>query len=210
MSVNKRRLHHVLVVLRRIKLWQLVILLALMSVASAYLLRQNNLHMIERRNLVKQADEQNDDIQKALHELQSYVTSHMNTSLGDKGIYLENSYQRAYDQAVQVAAESGSSGSATYQQADKECQGLFSRTASFPAYVQCVTDKVAASGSAADPIAAIKAPVADLYRYNFVSPAWSPDAAGFAMLITVLLLSVITFRLLLMWGIYLLLRRRWR
>lgn len=205
--MNKRALHHILVVLRRLRLWQLILLLVVLSGLSAYLLRQNNLHMIARRDLVKQADEQNGDTQKALTDLRNYVVAHMNTSLGDKGIYLEHSYQRAYDQAVAQAAQVGSSGAATYQQADKDCQSLFSKTASFPAYVQCVTDKVAASGSAQDPLAAIKTPPSDLYRYNFVAPAWSFDAAGLSLLATCLLALLIAFRLLLMWALYAVLRR---
>lgn len=176
--------------------------------ASAFFMRQNNLRMIELRNLVMQADEQNKDIPAALNNLQSYIATHMNTSMGDRGIYLEHSYQRAYDAAVQKAAQGGSASAVTYQQADKACQDLFSKTSSFPAYIQCVTDKVAASGAAADPIASIQAPSADLYRFNFAAPVWSPDVAGFTLLTAMLVAAIIAFRLTLMWVIYMLLR--WR
>lgn len=206
--MNKRKLHHTLVVLRQVKTWHLLIALVVLLAASAFFLRQNNLRMIELRNLVTGADEQNMDIPQALNSLQSYIATHMNTSMGDRGIYLEHSYQRAYDAAVQQAAQGGGSSAATYQQADKDCQGLFSKTASFPAYIQCVTDKVAASGAATDPVAAIKAPSADLYRFNFVSPAWSPDVAGFTLLATAMVAAIIVFRLLLLWAVYALLR--WR
>lgn len=164
--------------------------------------------MIELRNLVIQADEQNKDIPQALSNLQTYVASHMNTSMGERGIYLEHSYQRAYDAAVQRAASSGSTSAATYQQADKDCQSLFSKTASFPAYIQCVTDKVAASGAAADPVAAIQAPSADLYRFNYEPPFWSPDVAGFMLMAAVLVAVVLLLRLMLMGTIYMLLRVR--
>lgn len=203
--VNKRKLHHVLVVLRRVKFWQLILLFILLVALSAYLLRQNNLRMIEFRNLAKQADEQNKDVAQALANLRNYVANHMNTSMGS-GIYLEHSYQRAYDQAVQEAGKSGA-GSALYQQADRECQSLFSKTASFQAYLQCVADKITASGSAQDPLAAVKAPPADLYRYNFASPVWSLDVAGFMLLMTALLGLIIIGRFLLELGIYVLLRR---
>lgn len=208
--MNKHKLHHALVVLRQIKLWHLLVLLAVMCLATAFLLRQNNLHMITLRNLVQQADEQNQNIPTALTNLQGYVTTHMNTGMGEKGIYLSHSYQRAYDQAVQGATSSGSASSAAYQQADKDCQSLFSRTASFPAYVQCVIDKVAASGTAVDPVKDIKAPSADLYRYNFVSPAWSSDVAGWAVLVTLAVAFIITGRLVTELIIYLLLQKRHR
>ncbi len=206
--MDKRKLHHILVVLRRVKFWQLVVLSVLMLPVTAYFLRQNNLRMIELRNLVKQADEQNKDIPRALANLRNYIANHMNTGMGN-GIYLEHSYQRAYDQAVQEAGKSGA-GAALYQQADHECQGLFSKTASFQAYLQCVADKITASGSAEDPLAAVKAPPPDLYRYNFASPTWSPDLAGSMALLTVLLALVIIGRLVLEIGIYALLRRATR
>lgn len=206
--MNKRTLHHSLVVLRQIKTWQLLIVLVVLGAAAAFFLRQNSLHMVELRNQVMQADEQDKDIPGALTRLQRYVTTHMNTGMGDRGIYLEHSYQRAYDAAVQRAASSGNASAATYQQADKDCRGLFSKTASFPAYIQCVTDKVAATGAAADPVAAIQAPSADLYRFNYQAPAWSPDVAGYTLLATALVGIILVLRLLFLWGVYALLRSR--
>ena len=103
--VNKRRLHHWYVILRQVKLWQLLVVFIVFASASAFFLRQNNLQMIELRNLVKKADEENKDIDQALINLQHYVTSHMNTDLGD-GIALQYSYERAYTAAVEAAAHS--------------------------------------------------------------------------------------------------------
>lgn len=200
--MNKRKLHHTLVGLRRIKSWHLIVLLVVLTLAAMFFLRQNSLQMIELRNLVVQADEQNKDIPGALNNLQNYVATHMNADMGERGIYLEHSYQRAYDAAVQKAAQGGNASAATYQQADRDCQGLFSKTSSFPAYIQCVTDKVAASGSAADPIMAIRAPSADLYRFNFIAPLWSPDVAGFTLLAAGLVAIVLILRLLLIWVVY--------
>lgn len=206
--MNKRKLHHTLVVLRQVKTWQLLIALVVLAAMAAYFLRQNSLQMIELRNLVMQADEQNKDIPAALNNLQRYIATHMNTSMGDRGIYLEHSYQRAYNAAVQKAAQSGSASAVAYQQADKDCRDLFSKTSSFPAYIQCVTDKVAATGSAADPVAAIKAPSADLYRFNYESPTWSPDVAGLTLLAACFVAAILGLRLVLLWVVYALLR--WR
>lgn len=206
MMISKRKLQYYLAVIQNVKWWQLVLAFVVMLFWSAFMLRQNSLHMIDRRDAVEQADEQNKDVAKALTELRNYVATHMNTSMGDRGIYLEHSYQRAYDKAVQ-AAEQGN-GAAVYQQADKDCQTLFSRTSSFQAYIQCVTDKVAASGASADPVAAIKAPSADVFRYNFTPPLWSPDAAGWSVLATVLLGFFAIVRVFFVWVIHILLRRR--
>lgn len=202
---SKRHLHHFLVTIQRVALWQMFVVFVFLAVWSAFMLRQNSLHMIALRDAVEQADEQNNDVDNKLNDLRQYIASHMNTSMGDRGIYLEHSYQRAYDQAVQDAQQGD--GAATYQKADRDCQSLFSRTASFPAYIQCVTDKVAASGSSKDPVAAIKAPSADLFRYNFTPPAWSPDVAGWSVLLAALLGTVIFFRVIFVWLIHILLRR---
>ena len=179
--VNKRRIHHWFVAIKRVKLWQLLLVFALLVGTSAYFLRQNNLQMIELRNLVKKADEENKDVDKALLNLQNYVTSHMNTDLGD-GIALQNSYERAYTQAVDAAAHSSNPNAALYAQAELVCRPVFERTRSFPAYTICAQEQLSKLAPGQDPLAAIKTPSPDLYRFNFASPLWSPDAAGFTVL----------------------------
>lgn len=205
-AVDKGKVHHWWRILRRVKVWHLVVLFVIAFAASLVLLRQNNLGMVERRNLVKQADEQAKDIQKALDELQRYVTTHMNTAMGEKGIYLEHSYQRAYDQAVQEGLRDDSASRSLYENADAQCQAVFNRTSSFPEYTQCVAEKLA-SHQGSDPLANARVPSVDVYRYNFVSPAWSPDAAGFAVLVTALLGLLILGRIILYWTLYFILKR---
>jgi hypothetical protein len=197
--MNKRNIHHALVVLRQLQVKHLVILLAVLVMASVFFLRQNNLHMIERRNLVVRADEQNKDIPQAITNLRNYVASHMNTGMGDKGVYLEHSYQRSYEAAVTQAAQGATAGATIYRQADQDCQSKFPKASGFSAYVQCVTDKVGSSGIPTGPITP---PSSDLYRFNFVSPAWSPDVAGFTLLLAVLLALLLVGRLLLVWTLY--------
>ncbi|HET9412025.1 MAG TPA: hypothetical protein VFO38_04200 [Candidatus Saccharimonadales bacterium] len=181
--VNKRRLHHWFVVLRQVKLWQLLLVLVLALGASAFFLRQNNLQMIELRNLVKKADEENKDIDKSLLALQNFVTSHMNTDLGD-GIALQNSYERAYTAAVEAAANSTNPNAALYSQAELECRPVYQRTRSFPAYTQCAHDRLSQLSPGSDPLAALKTPPPEAFKYNFVSPLWSADLAGIAVALT--------------------------
>lgn len=206
---NRRQVHYWWRLLKRIKVWQLVILLIVFSVASVELLRQNNLNMIERRNLVKMADEQGDDEQtaQALASLQSYIYSHMNTSMGDRGVYLEHTYQRAYEQAVQEGMKDDSVSRNLYNSADEACQAVFNKTYSFPAYTQCVAEKLADQDSN-DPLASVKTPSVDLYRYNFASPLWTPDIAGFVVLITFLIAGFLLARILLTSILFLLLHSR--
>lgn len=206
--MNKRYLRHLLAGLRKVKLWQLILLFLVLLGLSVGLLRQNSLNMIRLRDAVKTTDAQNGDVQGALAALQRYIGSHMNANMTDKGIYLDKTYQRAYDRAFQAAAQSGSSSSTIYQQADHACRNGFVASGSFQGYVQCVADNVAASGSAADPLATFKAPTADLYRHNFVSPLWSPDLAGFVVILTLIVMMLILGKIVLMWLLSFLLHYR--
>jgi preprotein translocase subunit SecF len=208
MAIDKRKVYHVKRVLRHIKVWQLIILMVILGFISVELLRQNNLGMVERRNLVKMADETGDDkkVQAALVELRQYVTNHMNTSMGEKGVYLEKTYQRAYERSTLESLKDDSASRNLYDQADRECHAVFNRTQSFPAYTQCVAEKLE-KFQGNDPLANVKGPSVDLYRYNFVSPAWSADLAGFAVAATILLGLLIIGRLILSLILYLVLRR---
>ncbi len=206
--MNKRALHHMLVVIRQVKLWQLLVLLMALTAWSALMLRQNNLNMITLRNLVQQADEQGGDASGALTTLGTYVTTHMNTSIGPSGLYLQHGYQRAYLQAIDHAKQAGGSTGRVYQQVDDDCQKAYDRITAFEAHVQCVVDRVAAQTSSQSPVVAISVPLADLYRYDFLSPVWSPDVAGFTVLVTVFLLVLIASRMVLAGALVLLLRSR--
>jgi hypothetical protein len=190
----KRKLHHWLVVLRRIKTWQLVLLGLAFAVAAAFALRQNNLEMIEKRNLLKKADEDNKDIKARLADLQLYVTTHMNTELGT-GIFLEHSYQRANDEAVKKAVNSASPSGKLYTQAEAACRPEYDRSHVFRAYLLCIQDRLAELAPGQDPLAELKAPPPELFRYNFASPRWSVDLAGLLVFASLLSVVLIIFRL---------------
>jgi hypothetical protein len=168
-------------------------LFVVLLLASLFFLRQNNLHMITFRNLAIRADEQNKNIPLALTNLRDYIAGHMNTGMGEDGIYLEYSYQRAYEGTIQQASQNGTDSAVIYQNADKACRAQFDMATSFSAYIKCVADKVAASGAPKVP----NIPSADLYRFNFISPAWSPDLAGFTLLAAVLAALLLVGRVVL-------------
>lgn len=203
--VDKRKLHHWQSLIRRVKTWQLLLVFVIVFGLSLYLLRQNNLGMVELRNLVKQADEENGNTGVALTNLQHYVNSHMNTNLG-AGVFLEHAYQRAYDAALKEAANTVNPNSAVYIQAEDQCRQEFGAR-SFQQYLQCVQQKVMALTPGRDPLENVKVPPAELFRYNFVSPIWSLDAAGIVVLITAFIGSIIIIRTLGYIALALLLRR---
>jgi hypothetical protein len=190
----KHRLHHWYTVIRRLKTWQLLLVLALFVLVSAFLLRQNNLEMVRLRAAVEQADQQNGDVGKTLLDLQHYVSSHMNTDLGD-GIALQYSYQRAYEAAVQAAASSTNPQAALYSKVEEECRPVFQRTHSFPAYTQCAHDRLSQLAPGQDALGALKTPPADLFKVNYTSPLWSFDAVGITVVLTILVALMLIVRL---------------
>lgn len=209
MYLDKGKLHHRLTVLRRLKVWQLLIITILVGFMAATALRLNNLGMVERRDAVYSADKRGDkaQIKSAISELQNYVSSHMNTDLGS-GVYLESSYNRARDVALKRAGNASNPNSAVYQKASIECRSRFvGGVASFRNdYVQCVIERVASLNRAADPLNSLQLPRADLYRYDFVSPLISFDLAGILSLATIFLIGVIIARITLVIAYRLLLK----
>lgn len=186
-----------LAVIANVKVWQLCIVLVFGLVVAASLLRLDNLGMVSRRQAVIDADAAGDQaaIQASLVELQRYVSSHMNASLGS-GVYLQKTYEKARNDAVAAAADKPNEQSAVYQQASVECRSKFvGGVQSFRNdYVRCVLDRVSAL-SEGQPIASATIPSIDMYRYNFASPRWSPDPAGWSIVFCLVVTGLIVIRI---------------
>lgn len=199
--------------IRALKNWQLLVLLLIMTIVSATLLRLNNLGMVERRSAVIVADEKGDKeaLRASIVDLQTYISHHMNTSLSG-GLYLAKTYERDRDAALAAAESATNPNSAVYQQASLECRERFQGgVASFRNdYVQCVVEKVGSMSPQSDPTAGLKLPKGEAYRINFASPLWTPDLAGFSVLICVLLVLAIIIRATSVIILRLLLRKHYR
>lgn len=180
--MNKRKIHHYLTVLRRLRTWQLIVIALLLTAVSVALLRQNSIQAVRLFEQVKQADREGRDTTEALTNLQRYVSNHMNTHL--ERVTLEETYQRDYQAALEKLANSGSTNDVNYESAQTACQAELSRTGSFPAYAQCVSNKVGQAAPGENPQLRAALPNPERYEYSFVSPTWSPDLAGFSLLAT--------------------------
>lgn len=211
--LDKRMLKHRLQQLHRVKTWQLLVILFFSVLLAATLLRLNNIEMSERRQAVIEADSSGDQqkVRTSLIELQRYVTSHMNTSLGN-GVYLEKAYARDRDAAVAAATETSNPNSAVYQQAAIECRARFQGgVESFRNdYVTCVAERVGSLSSGRDNAASLKLPRADNYRFDYVSPLLSFDIAGFVVILCLLIIAVILSRLAALIVLRLLLQHRYK
>ncbi len=206
---DKQRVRRSIKQLQRVKTWQLVILLLLASFIAATFLRLNNIGMVERRDAVLAADEGGDEtvtIQR-LYDLQRYVSAHMNTDLG-RGVYLESSYNRDLEswQAEQYGAQNPNGN--IYQRAQEVCAPRFSSYSA--AYLQCTTDELAKYPAASDLADGSGKPRQETYIHNFSSPAWSPDFAGWSLVVCSAIIIAIIVRFLSLMVLSLLLRRHYR
>ncbi len=166
----------------------------MMCFIAATFLRLNNMGMVERRSAVMVADEMGDEevIQNRLYDLQRYVSSHMNTDMG-KGIYLTETRQRDAEEAYAKAADSSNPNGNIYKKAQEICAPKFSNYSY--AYLQCTTVELAKYPAGANLISEVKLPPAEAYLHVFYSPLWSPDFAGFSILVCVVILIMIIARL---------------
>ena len=181
--------------LEQVKTWQLVVLLLLACFLTATFLRLNNVGMVERRAAVLSADKEGDDQGTAnrLYELQVYATQHMNASSGD--VYLSNKYNRDSKEIVNRTMGSQTPETPITVQAYNICKKSFSTWSQ--AAVQCVSDEVAKlTPKGDDGTVHVNFPNPDLYRFNYLSPAWTPDFAGFSLLVTAVLALVVILRIL--------------
>src|ERR1017187_155225 len=186
--MDKRYSHHPQSGLWHIKPWYFLVIALVCGAVTVVALRQNNLQMAYLRNQVYAADKNNGDVVKALQNLQVYVASNMNADLssGPNASYPPIQLQYSYERAVETAgAAASSSNSQLYTNAENYCQQLDPTDFSGHNRVPCVEQYVKSHGVSLPNI-----PVS-LYEFDFVSPQWSPDLAGWSLLASVV--SVILF-----------------
>lgn len=149
-------------------------------------LRHNNTQMIKLRDAVYAADKNGGDVNKALNNLRGYVYSHMNTDLSSGGdnikppIQLQFTYQRLYNAQAAKVQEANQS---VYTAAQNYCRSIGQSSWGLST-ISCIQNYVVNHGVKA---AKISIP-AGLYEFDFVSPAWSPDLAGWSLLASILFL----------------------
>ena len=182
--MDKRQLHHVWTKIRLVKPWYILVLLVITSSVSIYALRQNNFQMVKLRENVYAADKANTDISAALGALQAFVTTNMNTNLSSgpnapyPPIQLEYTYTRLEAASNQTAS---SINQALYTNAENYCQQAIPNGFSGRYRVSCIEQYITSHG------VVVQAIPAALYEFSFLSPSWSPDLAGWSLLVSILL-----------------------
>ncbi len=212
---GRRQLEQGVSFLERVTTWQLLLILLLALFVTATFLRLNNIGMLQRREAVLAADKEGttDALTNRLYDLQRYASAHMNASTGD--VPLQESYnreaQRLRDTALAQASQSGEN---IYKKIEDEVCGPLARANGWrwpdPRYINCQTEQLAKYPAASQPSSEIPTPVKELYIHRFYSPLWSPDFAGFSVLVCLALTVVIIIRLLTLLALRLVLRRYYK
>lgn len=148
----------------------------------------------ERYDTLISVDQAGGDVETALNELRVYIYSHMNTQIGsDLGvkppIQLEGTYSRLVKAEEDKVAKTNE---ALYATAQAHCES--SQPAGFSGRnrLACIEAYVDANG--VEP----KAIEDDFYKFDFAPPIWSADLAGFSIIFsgilgTILLIDVFLY-----------------
>lgn len=197
--------------------WQIFLILIPMLFLDATLLRTDHLKMVELRDAVLAADEEEDDekIAKSLEELKNFVFGHIivnvveengsqNIIFGTGPFYLENTYIRIATKALadaegQLSGDDNPNGN-IFIKASDVCKPLGIANGwnwNSPGYLNCMTSEIA-KYPAADPITdQVKAniPSTELFRRNYASPAIALCPSGIAIIVTLALILIIVIRM---------------
>lgn len=181
--MNKRYLHHIWRYFRKAKAWYFLAVMLASGLIAVFALRANNQHMVQLRAAVYQADKDDKNVTQALNDLRSYVYAHMNTNLvsGADAVYPPIQLKYTYDRLVTAeSTRTAAVNTQVYTAAQTYCQQLYPDSFSGGPRVPCITDYVNTHGTKSQPIPD------GLYKFSFVSPAWSPDLAGWSLVVAVL------------------------
>jgi hypothetical protein len=183
---------------RYIKPWYFLVLAVLCTLLCVSALRDNNLKMIKLRDAVYAADKKGTDTIKPLQDLQAYVTRHMNTNLsaGPDAVHPPVQLKYTYDRLVRAQGTSTAEQNAKiYSDAQAYCEAQNSSDFSGRNRVPCIEQYVSQH--------TVKTPAANvsdaLYKFDFISPKWSPDFAGWAMVLAALSWVALGATLLIGW-----------
>ena len=207
---------------KKLKTWQLLLILMPLLFLLATLLRLDHLKMTSLRSEILKLDEEegnDEEIVKKINELKNFTTKNIVINITEKNgltkisfgtgpFYLENSYLRAASAAIKKAEESAvvddsNPNGNIYAAASSVCRPKAIKNGwswNSAEYISCFTEELAkypAQENFNDTFLA-DIPSTELFRYDFASPIWAPTFSGFIVLL-ILGLSVVIFIRFLIW-----------
>lgn len=171
--------------------WVFLGLAAVFALMSVFALRNNNITALKLRDDVLAADKANGDVEGALKNLRKYMYAHMNTNLSTGPGAIKPPIQLKYRYERLVAAEServGRQNDKIYTDAQAECEKKFPKGLSGSGRIPCIKEYIASHGIQQQEIPD------SLYKFDFVSPKWSPDLAGWSIVLASLSLALFVIR----------------
>lgn len=191
MIMNIRELHHLYRQTRWFKAWYFLIPAIIFGMLAVNGLRSNYSTMVTLRESVYKADEQNGDVETALNNLRSHVYSHMNTNLtsGSNPIKPPIQLKARYERLVAAEQERIKAQNAQVTaQGEQVCAAQFPDAGYNAPRVACVQEYVGVNGVKARDIPD------QLYKFDFISPRWSPDLAGYSLIFSGLFIILFVTR----------------
>ena len=188
-SFTRSKLRHLVTV------WGFLILAFVSGAFSLTAYIGNSQEAKKRYDHLLAVDQAGGDVEKALYELRSYMYVHMNTTIGGPTsvrppIQLKGTFDRlvASEQARVAAAKA--TNASLYNTAQQVCEKLIPDGLSGRGRVPCITDYVTSHA-----VSEATTPIPEAaYKFDFVSPTWSPDAAGIGITVTAILFLVFLYR----------------
>ena len=178
--MNKRKLHHAWRNMKKLSYWYLLIGFLLWATIAVFALRSNNLTALHLRDEVLKVDEQNGDVETALRNLREYVYAHMNTDLaGSTSVYPPIQLKYRYERLVEAEKAKVPQSNPTAD-AQAYCEANFPQSFYGAGRLPCIQNYIDTH-----PVQEAPAPnIPDsLYKFDFASPRWSPDLAGWSMVL---------------------------
>lgn len=168
--------------------------------------------MLQRREAVLSADKEakDADVAKRMYDLQRYAAAHMNAGTGQ--FDLTEQYKRDYQKALEAVTDDSNPNGNVNAKAEAVCRQRYPdyRAGTYLQYQQCFIDEMSKYPPAPNPSDNFTPPAKELYRHSFASPLWSPDFAGFSLLVFLAIATVVVLRLMHLGLLYLLLKLRSR
>jgi hypothetical protein len=192
--MNKRFLHYLWTRVRPIKTWYLLAAFLVLLGIHAAALRGNYVQMTKLRAAVYEADKANGNVEQALQELRAFVSGHMNTDLDvGNGVYPPVQLKYTYERLVKAEQDRVNAvNSQIYTDAQKHCEIQDPTSVLGRSRLPCVEQYIKSH-----PGTTARAIPDALYKFDFASPPWSPDLAGWTRVLAVvfLLFAIIRFAL---------------
>lgn len=189
--MSKRHLRKIYQKIRVINTWYFFGLFVIFLIVGVLAVRQNNVKSIELRDAVIKADEQNKDVEGVLRQLREHMYSHMNSGLSNGALKQPIQLKYRYERLVEAEKQKSGDSQQVYADAQKYCEERFGQGALRDGRVPCVQEYVSQhSGGQVSQIPD------SLYKFDFVSPRWSPDLAGWSLLISGVFLALFLIRFL--------------